>query len=110
MNNGTALPCTEGDSGAAKQICNRLAGNPSLVPGPMSMSASNVELVAAEAEYEDESEELAVLGSMEFEVLPADRLEKSKRYKPYDHPETKKGIEKTLPENASCPKYPQCYA
>ncbi len=44
---------------------------------------------------------------MEFEVLPADRLKKSKRYKAYDHPEAKKGIEKTLPENASHPKDPQ---
>ncbi len=48
-----------------------------------------------------------LLGSMEFEVLPADRLKKSKRYKAYDHPEAKKGIEKTLPENASHPKDPQ---
>ncbi len=48
------------------------------------MSTSNVELVAAEADYEDESKELAVLGSMEFEVLPANRFDKSKRYKPYD--------------------------
>ncbi len=54
------------------------------VSGPTAMSMSNVELVAAEADYEDESEELAVLGLMEFEVLPANRLDKSKRYKPYD--------------------------
>src|SRR5258708_36524060 len=44
---------------------------------------------------------------MEFEVLPADRLDKSKRYKPYDEPEAKKGVEKTLPESALCPKDPQ---
>ena len=54
------------------------------VSGPTATSTSNVELVAAEVDYEDESEELAILGSMEFEVLPADRLDKSKRYKPYD--------------------------
>ncbi len=48
------------------------------------MSTSNVELVAAEADYEDKSKELAVLGLMEFEVLPANRFDKSKRYKPYD--------------------------
>src|SRR6266436_4834867 len=77
------------------------------VSGPTAMSTSNVELVAAEADYEDESEELAVLGLMEFEVLPADRLDKSKRYKPYDRPKAKKGVEKTLPESTSCLKDPQ---
>ena len=77
------------------------------VSGPMATSTSNVELVAAEADYEDESEELAVLGLMEFEVLPADRLDKSKRYKPYDRPKAKKGVEKTLPESTSHPKDPQ---
>jgi len=77
------------------------------VSGPMATSTSNVELVAAEADYEDESEELAVLGLMEFEVLPADRLDKSKRYKPYDRPKAKKGVEKTLPESTSRPKDPQ---
>src|SRR5260221_7322425 len=101
MNDGTALPCAEGDSGTAKQIRSRLAGNMPSVSGPMATSMSNVELVAAEADYEDESEELAVLGLMEFEVLPADRLDKSKRYKPYDRPEAKKGVEKTLPESVS---------
>src|SRR5258708_14670649 len=77
------------------------------VSGPMATSTSNVELVAAEADYEDEYEALAVLGLMEFEVLPADRLDKSKRYKPYDRPKAKKGVEKTLPESALCPKDPQ---
>ena len=82
MNDGTTLPCAEGDGGAAKQIQSQLAGNMPSVPGPMATSASNVELVAAEVDYEDKSEELAVLGLMEFEVLPANRLDKSKRYKP----------------------------
>src|SRR6266436_8204152 len=96
MSDGTALPCADGEGGMAKQIRSHLAGNaPS---GPTSTSASNVEVVAAEVDYEDESDELAVLGLMEFEVLPADRLEKSKRSKLYDCPDTKKGVEKTTPE------------
>src|SRR5258708_11214385 len=95
MNDGTTLLHTEGDSGTAKQIHNRLAGNMPSVPGPMSMSTSNVKVVAAEVDYEDESKELAILGSMEFEVLPANRLDK-----PYDHPEAKKGVEKMLPQSA----------
>ena len=107
MNDGTALPRAEGDGGAAKQIRNRLAGNIPSASGPTSTSASNIELVAAEADYEEESEELAVLGSMEFEVMPADRLEKSKRYKPYDRPEEKKGVEKTVPQSVSRLKDPQ---
>ncbi len=73
MSDGTALPCAEGEGGVAKQICDRMAKNKSSVPGPMSTSVSNVEVVAAEAEYyDDKPEELAILGSMEFEVLPAD--------------------------------------
>src|SRR5258705_9288055 len=53
MNDGTALPCAEGDGGAAKQIQSQLAGNMPSVPGPMATSQSNVELVAAEVDYED---------------------------------------------------------
>src|SRR5258708_21712395 len=44
---------------------------------------------------------------MEFEVLPMDRLEKSKRSKPYDHPDAKKGVENTTPEIILCPRDPQ---
>src|SRR5260221_14606277 len=98
MSDGTALPHTKGEGGTAKQIHNCLARNTPLMPGPTAMSASNVEVVAAEVDYEDESDELVVLGSMEFEVLPADRLEKSKRSKLYDCPDMKKGVEKTTPE------------
>jgi len=99
MSDGMALPCAKGEGGVAKQIRDRLAGNKSSVPGPMSTSASNVEVVAAEnAYYDDEPEELAILGSMEFEVLPADRSDKCKRAKPYDRPDVKKGAEKTPPE------------
>src|SRR5258708_24671622 len=105
MSDGTTLPCADGEGGAAKQIHSRLTGNaPS---GPTSTSASNVEVVAAEADDEDESDELAVLGSMEFEVLPMDRLEKSKKSKPYDHPAMKKGVEKTTPEIIPHPRDPQ---
>ena len=105
MSDGTTLPCTDGEGGVAKQIHSHLTGNaPS---GPTSTSASNVEVVAAKADYEDESNELAVLGSMEFEVLPVDRLEKSKRSKPYDRPDMKKGVEKTTPETILCPRDPQ---
>ncbi len=48
-----------------------MAKNKSSVPGPTLMSALNIEVVAAEAEYyDDKPEELAILGLMEFEVLP----------------------------------------
>ncbi len=107
MSDGTALPHTKGEGGTAKQIHNCLARNTPLMPGPTAMSASNVEVVAAEVDYEDESDELVVLGSMEFEVLPTDRLKKLKRTKPYDHPEAKKGVEKNIPENVSRSKDPQ---
>ena len=64
-------------------------------------SASNVEVVAVEADYDEEPEELAILGSMEWEVLPADRAERAKRYKPYDRQDTKKGTERTVPDTTS---------
>jgi len=106
MSDGTALPHTEGEGGTAKQICNHLARNMPSMPGPTATSASNVEVVVAEVDYEDKSDELVVLGSMEFEVLPADRLKKLKRAKPYDCPEAKKGVEKNVPENISHSKDP----
>ncbi len=99
MSDGMALPHAEGEGGAAKQIHDQLAGNKSSVLGPMSTSASNVEVVAAEnVYYDNEPEELTILGSMEFEVLPADRSDKCTRAKPYDRPDVKKGAEKTPPE------------
>ena len=107
MSSGTALLRAEGEGGAAKQIRDCLARNMPSMPGPMAMSASNVEVVAVEVDYEDESDKLAVLGLMEFEVLPTDRLEKLKRAKPYDCPEAKKGVEKNVPENVSHSKDPQ---
>src|SRR5258708_37491333 len=85
MSDGTALPCAEGEGGAAKQICDWLAGNKSSVPGPTSTSALNVEVVAAEnAYYDDEPEELAIFGSIGFEVLPTDRSDKGMTAKPHD--------------------------
>ena len=97
MSDGTALPRAEGEGGAAKQIRSRMAGNIPAATGPTSTSASNVEVVAEEADYANEPEELAILGSMEFEVLPADRSDKTKKAKPYDRPEAKKSVEKTVP-------------
>src|SRR5260221_12904196 len=94
MSDGTALPRTKGEGGAAKQIHSRMVGNIPAVTGPMSTSASNVEVVAEEADYANELEELMILGSMEFEVLPADRSDKTKKAKPYDCPEVKKSVEK----------------
>ena len=58
----------------------------------------NIKLVAEEFYCNDEPEELAVLGRMEFEVLPAERTERTKRLKPYDRQEPKRSVEKTLPE------------
>ncbi len=45
---------------------------------PMSTSTSNVEVNPAEPHYKDEPEELAILGAMEVEVIPAERTDKSK--------------------------------
>ncbi len=105
MGDGTALPRAEGKGGTAKVICDRMAGIPSS-SGPTATSAAN-EVIADEVYYRDEMDELATLGSMEFEVLPADRTEKSKKYKPYDRPDTKKGTEKTVPEVIPRPRDPQ---
>ena len=104
MGDGSALPRADGEGGAAKQIRNRLSGN---IPSTSNLtSASNIEVVAAEADYNDEPNELAVLGSMEFEVLPADRAERVRKNKPYERPETKKGDEKGIPEIPTRPRGP----
>ncbi len=66
----------------------------------MSTSASNVEVNPVEPYHSDEPEELVILGAMEFEVIPADQTDKTKRSKPYDHSEPKKTGEKTLPKTA----------
>ena len=104
MSDGTALPRAEGEGGMAKQIRDRLSGNKPSVQGPTLTSALNVEVVAKEADYDDEPEELARLGSMEFEVFPADRSERAKKAKPYDRHDAKKGMEKTAPEVFPRPK------
>src|SRR5258708_9742520 len=62
MGDRSTLPCAKGEGGAAKQIHDHMVGN----TGPMSMNALNIEVVAAEADYDNEPEELAILGSMEF--------------------------------------------
>ncbi len=105
MGDGSALPHADGEGGAAKQIHNLLSGN---IPSTSNLtSASNIEVVAAEANYYDEPNELAVLGSMEFEVLPADRAERARKNKPYERPEAKKGDERGVPEVLMHPKGPQ---
>ena len=97
MSDGSALPRSEGEGGAARVICERLANNMQLTSGPTLTHASTVELVSDEVYYNDESTELAALGSMEFEVVPADQTDKSKRSKPYDHTELKKVALPELP-------------
>jgi len=64
MNDGSALPRAEGEGGASKVIRERMVSS-----GPTPTSALNVEVVSYESYYNDESEELAALGGMEFEVL-----------------------------------------
>ncbi len=73
MGDRSTLPCADGEGGTAKQIHNLLSGNIPLTSNLT--STSNIEVVAAEANYYNELNELAVLGSMEFEVLLADRAE-----------------------------------
>ena len=76
MSDGSSLPCVEGDGGAARIIRLRLnLGSPVV---PTSTSASNVEVNPVEPYHSDEPEELAILGAMEFEVIPADRMDKTK--------------------------------
>ena len=106
MSNGSALPQVEGEGGVARIIHDRLSGVIPLSSGPTATSASNVEVVAAEADYDKEPDELTILGSMEWEVLPADRAERSKRYKPYDWQDMKKGANKTTPDATSHPRGP----
>ncbi len=99
MSDGSSLPHAEGDGGAARMIRLRLnIGNPPMVP--TSTSASNVEVNPVEPYHNEEPKELAILGAMEFEVIPAEQTDKSKRTKPYDRPELKKIVEKTLPKAA----------
>ncbi len=77
MSDGSLLPHGEGEGGAARIIRLKLSlGVPPVVP--MSTSTSNVEVNPAEPHYKDEPEELAILGAMEVEVIPAERTDKSK--------------------------------
>ena len=96
MSDGTALPRAEGSGGSAKIIKARM-GSKYPAMGPTSTSAP-VEVVSDEAYYNGEPEELAVLGAMEFKVMPAEHTEKAKKVKPYDRKEVKKVGEKTVPE------------
>ena len=77
-------------------ICERLAAN--TASGPTLTSASTIELVSDDIYCHDEDTELAALGWMEWEILPAERTNKSKKSKPYDRSELKKVVEKALPE------------
>ena len=97
MSDGSALPRAEGDGGATKVIFRRMIANMSS-SGPTATSTSIIEVVAGEAYYNSEIEELALLGQMEFEVLPAERGDKPKKAKPYDRQESKKVAERTVPE------------
>src|SRR5258708_19284313 len=103
MGDGSTLPHAEGEGGTAKQICDCMVGN----TGPTSTNASNIEVVAVEVDYDNEPEELAILGSMEFKVFLDDRTEKAKKAKPYDCYNTKKGGDKVIPEVPLRPRDPQ---
>ena len=96
MSDSSALPHAKGDGGAAKVIFKRMVIN--TLSGPTATSALNVEVVGGETYYNTKPEELTVLRQMEFEVLPAERGDKSKKVKPYDHQEPKKVAERTVPE------------
>ena len=99
MSDGSLLPCAEGDGGVVRMIRLRLnLGTPPVVP--MSTSASNVEVNPVEPYHSDEPEELAILGAMEFEVIPAEWMDKTKQLKLYDCSEPKKTGEKMLPKAA----------
>src|SRR5258708_17184202 len=74
----------------------KLAGASPAVP--TSTNTSNVEVTATETNLNDEPQELVILGAMEFEVIPAEWTDKSKQLKLYDHSESKKVAEKTLPK------------
>ncbi len=84
-------------------IHKRLANNKQSTSGPTLTCTSTVELVSDKVYYNDESTELAALGSMEFEVVPADWTDMSKRSKPYDCTESKKV---PLPELPPQPRDP----
>ena len=97
MSDGSSLPHAEGDGGAARMIRLRLnLGNPPAVP--TSTSPSNVEVNPITDYHRGEPEELAILGAMEFEVVPAERTDKMKCMKPYDRAEPRKAVEKGLPK------------
>src|SRR5258708_10169606 len=96
MSDGSSLLHAEGDRGAAKIIRLKLAG--ASPAAPTSTSASNVEVTAAETNLNDELTELAILGAMEFEVVPVEQTVKFKWTKLYDCSELKKVVEKTLPK------------
>src|SRR5260370_31900836 len=62
------------------------------------MQRTPVEVVLDNQYCNNEPEELAVLGSMEFAVLPAECAERTKRSKPYDKKEARKENETKIPE------------
>src|SRR5258708_5262554 len=71
MGDGSTLPRADGEGSTAKQIHNLLLGNIPLTSNLT--SALNIEVVAVEADYYDELNELAVLGSLDFDIFLADR-------------------------------------
>ncbi len=71
-------------------------GRTSSALGPTLTSAATVELASEKLHYDKDVDEFAALGSMQFEVIPADR---SKKLKLYDRTESKKAAEKVLPKN-----------
>ncbi len=70
MSDSSSLLHVEGDGGAAKMIRLKLVGASPAVP--TSTSASNVEVTTAKTNLNDELTELAILGAMEFKVIPAE--------------------------------------
>ncbi len=77
-------------------IRDRMGGKLPAPSGPTSSSAA--EIVTDEYNpYLNEPEELAVLGSMVYSVLPAECTEKLKKSKPYECTELNKLDDKVLP-------------
>ena len=72
MSDGSPLPRAKGEGGAARIIRERLAG-----VIRTSTSTANVEVESYHSEY-DAVSEFATLGAMDFEVLPAERSDRSK--------------------------------
>ena len=70
MSDSSSLLHVEGDGGAAKMIRLKLAG--ASPPVSTSTSVSNIEVTAAKMNLNDEPTELAILGAMEFKVIPAE--------------------------------------